>query len=294
MPLATTDDNVDLFFEEIGHGAPVLFIHEFAGDHRSWEPQLSRFARSHRCIIYSARGYPPSDVPAGKHNYSQKRAVDDALAILDHLDVEKAHIVGLSMGGFTALHLGLRHPDRAISLVVSGAGYGAQPEKETAFREECEMIAQVLDEEDMETFAKRYAIGPARVQFQNKDPQGWQVFAERLAEHSTVGSALTMRGVQKERPSLYALVDQLATLTVPTLIIVGDEDEGCLEPGLMLKRTIPTAGLLVLPKTGHATNLEEPGLFNQALADLFTLAEAGRWNRRDPRSLAASATGMSG
>jgi pimeloyl-ACP methyl ester carboxylesterase len=294
VPFALTNDNVNLFFEEAGRGIPILFIHEFAGDHRSWELQISRFARSHRCITYSARGYPPSDVPDSKDNYSQARAVEDALAVLDHLEVERAHIVGLSMGGFTALHFGIRHPDRALSLVVSGSGYGAQPEKEEGFRRECEIIARALESEDIKTFAERYAVGPARVQFQNKDPQGWTVFAERLAEHSTAGAALTMRGVQKERPSLYRLGGELSTISVPTLIIVGDEDEGCLEPGLMLKRTIPTAGLLVLPKTGHTTNLEEPEMFNEALARLFAMAEAGRWDRRDPRSLATSATGMDG
>ncbi|MDH3462576.1 MAG: alpha/beta hydrolase [Acidimicrobiia bacterium] len=294
MPFAMTDDNVNLYFEEAGAGVPILFIHEFAGDHRSWGPQVSRFARSHRCITYAARGYPPSDVPAGKNSYSQSRAVDDALAVLDYLEVDKAHIVGLSMGGFTALHFGLRHADRALSLVVSGAGYGAQPEKEEGFRRECAMIAQALETEDMKTFAARYAEGPARVQFQNKDPRGWAVFAESLAGHNAIGSALTMRGVQQERPSLYQAGEELSALTVPTLIVVGDEDEGCLEPGLMLKRTIPTAGLLVLPKTGHTTNLEEPEMFNEALDRLFGLAEAGRWDSRDPRSLATSATGMDG
>ena len=294
MPFALTDDNINLYFEEAGRGIPILFIHEFAGDHRSWGPQISRFARSHRCITFAARGYPPSDVPDGKDRYSQSRAVADALAVLDDLELERAHIVGLSMGGFTALHLGLRHPDRAISLVVSGAGYGAQPTRREAFRHECEIIAKALETEDMQVFAKRYAVGPARVQFQNKDPHGWAVFAQQLAEHSSLGSALTMRGVQRERPSLYELGDELSKLTVPTLIINGDEDEGCLEPGLMLKRTIPTAGLLVLAKTGHTTNLEEPEMFNDALARLFALAEAGRWEARDGRSLATSTTGMDG
>lgn len=294
MPFVVTDDNINLYFEETGRGVPILYIHEFAGDHRSWEPQVSRFARSHRCITYGARGYPPSDVPDGMNYYSQSRAVEDALAVLDHLQMERAHIVGLSMGGFTALHIGLRNPDRAISLVVAGAGYGAQPEKREAFRRECEIIARTLESEDMAAFAKKYAVGPARVQFQNKDPQGWTVFAERLAEHSSLGSALTMRGVQRERPSLYELENDLSQLGVPTLIINGDEDEGCLEAGLMLKRTIPTAGLLVIPKTGHTTNLEEPRMFNEALAHLFALAETGRWEPRDPRSLATSATGMEG
>src|SRR5437763_1873352 len=141
MPAIVTDDGVKLHAEETGEGEPLLFVHEFAGDHRSWEPQVRFFSAAYRCVTYAARG-----------------------------------------------------------------------------------------------------------QFQNKNPRGWAEFAEALAGHSSLGSALTMRGVQAERPSLYALTDALATMSVPILVLAGDEDEGCLEPALMLKRTIPTAGLTVLPR----------------------------------------------
>jgi pimeloyl-ACP methyl ester carboxylesterase len=292
MARVRTDDGVQLHVEEAGDGPPVLFVHEFAGDHRSWEPQIRALSRRYRCIVYSARGYPPSDVPQDEAVYSQARAVADIVAVLDGLDVERAHVVGLSMGGFATLHLGLRHPQRARSLVVSGVGYGAQPEKQQAFRAESNVIADAFAAEGAAEVAKRYAVGPARVQLQNKDPRGWAEFAARLAEHDSVGSALTMRGVQAARPSLYDLTEELRALEVPTLLIAGDEDEGCLEPNLMLKRTIPTAGLALLPKTGHTCNLEEPELFTRLLERFFADVENGAWGPRDPRSLATSTTGM--
>ncbi len=292
MAQFTTPDGVGLHYEEHGAGIPVLFIHEFAGDHRSWQPQVRRFSRAYRCITYNARGYPPSDVPADPSAYSMNVAVADAVAVLDHLQIEQAHIVGISMGGFTTLHLGLRHPERALSLTVAGAGYGAPPDKQQGFRDECEVIARAFETEGARTVAERYSQGPARVQFQNKDPHGWAEFATQLGEHSSVGSAMTMRGVQMGRPSLYDLTDELAALTVPTLIVTGDEDEGCLEPDLMLKRTIPSAGLLVVPRTGHTVNLEEPELFNSVLADFWVRAEHDAWGLRDPRSLTTSTTGM--
>ena len=127
MSTIATDDGVALHVESTGHGAPLLFIHEFAGDHRSWEPQVRFFGRGYRCVTYAARGYPPSGVPEEPAAYSQQRAVDDAVAVLDGLGIGRAHVVGLSMGGFAALHLTLRHPDRVISAVVAGAGYGAAP-----------------------------------------------------------------------------------------------------------------------------------------------------------------------
>jgi pimeloyl-ACP methyl ester carboxylesterase len=292
MPHISADDGVRLYVEETGDGPPVLFVHEFAGDHRSWEPQVRALSRRYRCITYNARGYPPSDVPEDPAAYSQARAVEDAIAVLDTLGVDRPHVVGLSMGGFATLHLGLRHPDRTRSLVVAACGYGAQPERQAAFKQESGVIADAYAAEGAAEVAKRYAVGPARVQFQNKDPRGWAEFAARLAGHSSQGSALTMRGVQAARPSLYDLTDDLRGLTVPTLVVAGDEDEGCLEPSLMLKRTIPTAGLALLPKTGHTCNLEEPEVFDRLLERFFADVENGAWGTRDPRSLATSTTGM--
>ena len=292
MGYATAGDGVRLWFEETGTGSPVLFIHEFAGDHRSWEPQVRALARRHRCITYDARGYPPSDVPEEPGRYSQERTVADAVAVLDHLGIDRAHVVGLSMGGFCTLHLGLRHPERARSLTVAGCGYGAQPDLRERWQGETEASARSFETEGAAATAERYMVGPARVQLQRKDPRGWEESKRWLAEHSAVGSALTLRGVQMRRPSLYDLTDRLRRLDVPVLLVTGDEDEGCLEPNLMLKRTIPTAALAVLPRTGHACNLEEPALFNRLVLDFVAAVEAGRWEPRDPRSLAASLTGM--
>jgi pimeloyl-ACP methyl ester carboxylesterase len=293
MPAIVTDDGVTLHAEETGQGEPLLFVHEFAGDHRSWEPQVRFFSGAYRCVAYAARGYPPSDVPTDPGAYSQERAVADAVAVLDGLGIDQAHVVGLSMGGFTALHLALAYPGRLLSAVVAGAGYGAEPERADAFRSESMLTAAAFANEGAAKVAERYALGPARVQFQNKNPRGWAEFAEALAGHSYLGSALTMRGVQAARPSLYTLTGELAQIAVPVLVLVGDEDEGCLEPALMLKRTIPTAGLTVLPRTGHTANLEEPDVFNRVVDTFLASVARGAWHPRDPRSRSASTTGMS-
>jgi len=287
MPHAGADDGVKLYYEEAGVGAPIVFVHEFAGDHRSWEPQMRFFSRRYRCIAFNARGYPPSDVPADTERYSQARARDDIIAVLDHLGIDRAHIVGLSMGGFATLHVGLAHPERARSLVIAGCGYGARPGEEEKFRAECEAAAQAFDA-DWPAAAAKYAIGPTRVQYQNKDPRGWEEFRAMLAGHSALGSALTLRGVQKMRPSLYDLIPAMRQMTVPTLIMSGDEDDPCLEASLMMKRTIPSAALAVLPRTGHGLNLEEAVAFNACLTDFFHQVETGRWTLRDPRSLSGS------
>ena len=281
----TTKDGIRLHVEEAGEGIPILFIHEFGGNHLSWEPQIQFFARRYHCITYAARGYAPSDIPVSIDAYSQAMAVQDAVAVLDGLGIEKAHIVGLSMGGFATVHFGLDAADRALSLTVAGAGYGCEKEFEDYFRNVSLEVADNFEKKGAREFSKIYALGASRVQFQNKDPRGWQEFADRLATHSDIGAAMTMRGVQARRPSFYDLEDRLKVMELPTLVVVGDEDDHCLQPGIFLKKTIPACGLSVFPKTGHTLNLEEPAMFNDLLAEFFAQVEAGRWVKRDPRAL---------
>jgi pimeloyl-ACP methyl ester carboxylesterase len=292
MPYAMTDDGVKLYYEETGSGTPVIFVHEFAGDRRSWEPQVRHFGQRYRVITFDARGYLPSDVPEEVSAYSQHRAADDIVAVLDHLGIDRAHVVGLSMGGFATLHCGFRHPARALSLTVGGCGYGAERSQRETFRTEAETIAAFIMSQGMAAFAEKYAYGPTRVQFANKDPRGFAEFKRLLAGHSAVGSANTQLGCQRERPSLYDLVDQMQALTVPTLIMAGDEDWPCLAPGILMKQNIPTAALAVMPNCGHTINLEEPGEFNALVGDFLTHVDSGRWPTRDPRAVTASITGM--
>ena len=114
MPHVTADDGVKIYYEDTGTGFPIVFVHEFAGDFRSYEAQVRYFARRYRCIAYNARGYPPSDVPDDEQAYSQDRARDDVRAVLDGLRIDQAHIVGISMGGFATLHFGMAYPSRPV------------------------------------------------------------------------------------------------------------------------------------------------------------------------------------
>lgn len=286
MPKITTDDGVALHYEEAGTGTPLLFAHEFAGDVRSWEPQMRFFARRYRCIAFNARGYPPSAVPQDPGAYSQDRATDDIASVIRQLGLAPAHVVGLSMGAFATLHLGLRHPGLARSLTAAGVGYGAAPGKRDQFRAEVDATADRIAAEGMATMAGIYGRGPTRLVFEEKDPRGHAEFMAQLGEHDSTGAALTMRGVQRERPSLFELEAEFRGLKLPTLILCGDEDDPTLEPGLFLKRTIPASALTVLPRCGHTMNLEDPDAFNRAVLDFITWVDAGRWWERNPETLA--------
>jgi 3-oxoadipate enol-lactonase len=287
MPYATTSDKVRLYYEEVGQGTPILFVHEFASDHRGWEPQLREFGKRHRCIAYSARGYAPSDVPADANAYSYQHVMRDAVAVLDHLKIDAAHFIGLSMGGYTSLQVALNHPKRVHSLVLAGTGSGSERWYTQDFHTHSRELADLFDSKGSPHVAETYGMGPSRVPFLIKDPRGFAEFTKRLAEHDAKGSAMTSRGFQAQRPSLYDFTDKIGKLDVPALIVVGDEDERCIEPGLFLKDVLPASGLVVLPKTGHVVNLEEPDLFNAVVGDFLARVEAGRWAPRDPRTRAA-------
>lgn len=281
MAHVKTDDDVKLYFEETGAGTPIVFAHEFAGDCRSWEAQVRHFARRYRCITFNARGYPPSDVPQQAALYSQQRARDDILCVLDDLGIERAHIVGLSMGAFATLHFGMAYSDRALSLVVAGCGYGSHPDQYESFQREANALAQTIREEGMAHVAATYGHGPTRMQLRDKDPRGFDDFIRFFSEHSAEGSAMTMENYQGKRPSLYALQKEMAGITAPLLVVAGDEDDATLEPSIMMKRAIATCGLVVLPRSGHVLNIEEPALFNRVLEDFFHTVEAGRWSTRE-------------
>jgi len=284
MSFAKMSDGVSLFYESAGSGTPIIFVHEFGGSHWSWEPQLNFFARRHRCITFAARGYPPSDIPESVDAYSQVRAADDIVDVLSAAGIDKAHVVGLSMGGFASLHAALRHPHRVLSVVVAGTGYGAEKAHEDYFKGVSEQVAKNFQERGAKSFAPIYAEGASRVQFQEKDPRGWRLFADRLAQHNSRGAANTMRGVQMRRPSLYDLEAEFRALETPVLVMTGDEDDHCIQPGLFLKRTIARSGLAVFPKSGHTLNLEEPELFNRLVSEFIAQVAAGRWGARDPRA----------
>jgi len=284
MPFANSK-GVQLYYEEAGKGFPIVFVHEFAGDLRSWEGQMRHFSRRYRCIAFNARGYLPSDAPAAVSQYSQAIATDDIANVMRDLGIRRAHVIGCSMGGYATLHFGLRYASMARSLTVIGAGYGSDPDKRAQFLRDTEVMARRFEELGTPEAITTYQIGPARVQLANKDPRGFHAFCEEFAEHSALGSANTLRGVQARRPTIYSLERGLARMKVPTHIISGDEDTQCLEPGVFIKRTCPAARLTVVPATGHAVNIEEPDLFNRITDEFLSLVDSGRWRRRDPRSL---------
>ncbi len=277
--MITASGGVKLHVRTVGSGEPLVFAHEFSGDARSWDAQISFFSRFYRCTAYCARGYPPSDVPASIDAYSQNRAAEDLADVVRAVAGGPAHVVGLSMGGFAALHFGLRYPQLARSLTIAGVGYGAKPEQQPEYGNSMRHEAAHAEAVGMTAFARELAESGYAQCLRAKDETGWRRFAEQLCGHSVAGMAMTLRGILATRPSLWHLADMLRDLKVPVLLVTGDEDTPCVEPNLFLKATLPDAALCVLPRAGHLMNLEEPMLFNTIVFGFLAAVNHGQWSR---------------
>jgi pimeloyl-ACP methyl ester carboxylesterase len=277
MPYTTTDDNVRIYYEEAGKGFPIVFSHEFGDNYETWEPQLQYFARRYRCITYAARGFPPSDVPDDLSAYTQAKASADIGTLMNHLGIQTTYLVGVSMGSYTVLNFALSNPDRVRGLALASCGTGSNPSQHQHFATAIEERARGFDILGAEKMAEKLSEDLVRKAFRAKDPRGWEAFRRRLARHSAAGCSRTLRGVLLGRPSIYTQEEAFHSFTVPTLLIVGDEDEPTVEPSLFIKRHVPNAGLIVFPWSGHNLNIEEPDAFNRALQDFFNAVEQNRW-----------------
>ncbi|UGX89916.1 alpha/beta hydrolase (plasmid) [Bradyrhizobium barranii subsp. barranii] len=211
-------NGVKLYFEETGEGHPIIFLHELGSDSREWETQVRYFSRAFRCITFNARGYPPSDVPEEPALYGWQLAVDDIDALMRGLFVERAHLIGLSMGGYAAVQFGLRYPERVSAIVAAGVGSGSAASQRDAWLRETSVLARAFIERGMDAMARKMAHGRTRVQLKYKDVRSWQEFMERLRHQSQLGISNTMVRCQALRPPLHDLRDQFSKMRLLILI----------------------------------------------------------------------------
>ena len=273
-------NGAELYYEETGSGFPVVFCHEFAGDMRSWEPQVRHFARKYRVVTFNCRGYPPSEVPAEEAAYGQEAIVEDLRQIMTKIGIGRAHVAGLATGGNVALNFAIAHPDMVAGLVIAGAGAG------TFDRERwlagAAKFADDIDRDGAEGIVANVVNAPQRVIFRTKDPLGWSQFVEMMRSFSPVGCANVMRNVLMKRKPVTELRAEIERLQMPILVMVGDQDYPAAETSRFIRDHAPFAGLSVLPMCGHTLNSEEPVLFNAIVADFFASVDAGRWGTWKP------------
>jgi len=274
MPIASVN-GVDLYYEETGQGYPLVWSHEFGGDHRSWEPQVRYFSRRYRVITYNHRGYPPSSVPQQADGYSQDLLVEDLHHFLNRLGLRQVHLGGCSMGANVARDFAIAHPDMTRSLILVGAGAGSVNREQ--FLTAQAATADGLERDGMAALLRGFETLSTRASFKRKDPRGFAEFLRYVGEHDAQACAHLARNVMSRRKTVPEVEAGLKALRMPTLIVVGDEDTPCVEPSLLMRQWIPHAGLLVFPACGHTVNIEEPGLFNLHVTEFLAAVETGRW-----------------
>ena len=265
---------------------PVVLCHGWPEIAFSWRHQIKALSEAGiRVIAPDQRGYGSTDRPEPVEDYDMEHLTGDLVGLLDHLKIDKAHFIGLSMGSYSSLQIGLNAPERALSMTLAAVGSGSSLENLDAFRAQCRANAEQYETIGSVEVAKATREAPSRIPFLLKDPRGHADFYAALARHDAKGSANTMRSFQGGRPSIYTMADAIRKVPTPALILCGDEDDNCVEPSLFLKKHLPAAGLAFFPKAGHVLNLEEPSLFNEMVERFIALVEAGRWPVRDPRSM---------
>ncbi|WP_170336172.1 alpha/beta fold hydrolase [Ruegeria arenilitoris] len=270
MPEFQSFDGISIYYEEAGVGAPIVFVHEFGGDYRSWHLQVEELRRSFRCITFSARGFLPSAVPEKRSQYGQSQSTGDLLALMDHLGLEKANIVGTSMGSFTGLDFALNHPDRVASATLVGNSSGPRDEKER-IRYRGEWVsheANLREELGGDGAVSVLEDDPAYQSFQRNDSENWAIYASNLRNQSAEGAVHVLSTVHWNRRSLFEDEARLKAFEKPVLLVTGDEDYYLVgETNAFLKDTLPNSVWHRFPGTGHLVNIERAAEFNRLLAE---------------------------
>ncbi len=270
MPFAEATDGLKLCFEDHGEGQPVIWLHEFGGEPASWDFQLAHFSKNFRCITYAARGFQPSKTPRAMEMYGQAQATADVAAVLDHLNIRQAHLVGTSMGSFTSLDFALEHPGRVLSLTLVGNSSGPRTDDERE-RYRRDWIGHEIRER--EKFGGRGAVGvleldPAYQALQKNLPSVWRDYAKRLSAQSLTGALNILKTLHWNRRSIWADEARLRAITCPVLLVHGDEDYYLVaETNQYLEQVIPGASRTLFESTGHLVNIERADRFNRLLDD---------------------------
>ena len=264
---------VNINYEDIGDGYPILLMHGFSSNLQSWDEQVPALQDKYRVVRFDSRGHGGSESPDDPAEYSQEILVEEALHLMDTLHLDKVNACGLSMGGNVALNLAIHHPDRVHAAIIASTGAGSSADD--GFINEFKILTDMLDKGDLASFTEALMASPLSATFQKLRPDLVEYTKERAKSNNSRGLANTIRGVQMKRNSILTLKDKLKNLDVPSLVVVGEYDAPCVEPANFMGRHIPRSYLAVFPETGHIVNQERPEDFNRAMINFLNDVESG-------------------
>jgi pimeloyl-ACP methyl ester carboxylesterase len=250
-------NGIEIDYEAAGAGPALLLSHGYGSTRHMWDGQHQAFGDRWRVISWDMRGHGQTDSPADPAQYSAALTVADMRTVLRYCGVERAVVGGLSLGGYVSLAFALAHPEMVRALVIcdSGPGY-RNAEARAAWNQRAHERAAGLEAKGLDALIRRSAE------------------TQQAQHHSAQGLAHAARGMLAQEGS--QVIDGLATIRVPTLVIVGDQDQPFLAPSEYMAKKIPGARLEVIPGAGHSSNLDQPEIFNRVLRDfLDALPAAG-------------------
>jgi len=245
---------INLYYEEYGQGEPIIFLHGFTLDHRVWEPQTKYFSANYCVIVVDSRGHGKSDAP--ETGYGRDYRIEDLLQLYRHLNLDRAHLVGLSMGGSTAIGFTLKHQSmlKSLTLVSTGAA-GYSPGRKVAHVDELAKI------EGVESARKQW-LDWNMIYYKEKHQDVGKLLKKMIEEHSGAIWADSKRGDYPKTNDL----ENVHRITVPTLMVAGEKDKIFVPLSEELHKRIKGSKLVVLKGAGHILNLEFPQEFNNILS----------------------------
>jgi len=253
MPTAELNGTT-LYYEEYGSGYPVVFLHGYAGTTQMWKPQVPVLSKNYRFIIYDARGHGQSLSPPSPDQYSADIVVEDLYQLLGALDIPKAVLGGLSMGGYQCLRFYLRHPEMVTALILMNTGPGYRnPGRMAKWNQEREERARILETEGVAAFAD-YAEALAELTYTPR---------ELMLQQNPTGLANMGRRVVAQHDT--EVIERLGEVKVPTLVVFGEDDALFLTAADYMSKVISGVQRVNIPHAGHAVNIDNVAAFNQAV-----------------------------
>ncbi len=255
MPILPRN-GVDIYFEVHGSGPALLVTHGYSATSEMWSGQIEPFAADHTLITWDMRGHGRSDSPTDPSAYSAALTVSDMAALLDHVDAPSAIVGGLSLGGYMSLAFHLAHPERVRALLIIDTGPGF---KNDEAREGWNTYAHSFADDFAEHGLAQLADGSVeQATASHRDPNGLVMAARHM---------LTQENAD--------VIESLPSIKVPSLVLVGADDEPFLNATDYMAAKIPDAAKVVIPDAGHASNIDQPAAFNEAVLQFVSRLPIG-------------------
>ncbi|GMB09902.1 2-succinyl-6-hydroxy-2,4-cyclohexadiene-1-carboxylate synthase [Thermolongibacillus altinsuensis] len=253
-------NDVSYYVEICGRGDPLLLLHGFTGSSETWKPFIPNWEKHFQMVMVDLLGHGKTACPADVERYNIERVAADLTTLLDQLGMKKAHVLGYSMGGRLALTLAVKHPTYVQTLILESSSPGLKTEEERAMRRmQDEQLASFIEQHGIEAFVERWENIPLFASHKKLPKAVREHLRHERLKNKVVGLANSLRGMGTgTQPSWW---NHLTNLTMPTLLICGEEDEKFCRIAEEMVQLLPNGVIAHAKRAGHTIHLEQPEFF---------------------------------